>query len=140
MLSADQVLLFGHGMEQATPWERERIERLGVARIPVEAVSEDAAGAARRALALVRSRFNRFVVHLDVDVIDFTDAPLSENTGRNIGLSFEAATGALRELLSDDGLAAVTVAELDPAHALAVDGLLERFAAALAESLQPPVA
>jgi hypothetical protein len=72
-------------MEQATPWERERIERLGVARIPVEAVSEDAAGAARRALALVRSRFNRFVVHLDVDVIDFTDAPLSENTGRNIG-------------------------------------------------------
>jgi arginase len=88
----------------------------------------------------VRSRFNRFVVHLDVDVIDFTDAPLSENTGRNIGLSFEAATGALRELLSDDGLAAVTVDELDPAHALAVDGLLERFAAALAESLQPPVA
>ncbi len=138
MLLAEQVLLFGHGMEQATPWEREQIERLGLARIPVEAVSEDAVGAARRAVARMQSRFDRFVVHLDVDVIDFTAAPLSENTGRNIGLSYEAATGALRELLSDDGLVAVTVAELNPAHALAVDGLLERFAAALAESLQAP--
>ena len=138
MLVAEQVLLFGHGMEQATPWERKQIERLGLARIPVDAVSENPADAARRAVALLRSRFDRFVVHLDVDVIDFTDAPLSENTGRNIGLSFDAATGALRELLSDDGLVAVTVAELNPAHALAVDGLLEQFAAALAESLQPP--
>jgi arginase len=138
MLLPEQVLLLGHGMEQATPWERVQIERLALARIPVEAVSEDAAAAGRRAVALVRSRFDRFVVHLDVDVIDFTDAPLSENTGRNIGLSFAAAMGALRELLSDDGLVAITVAELNPAHALAVDGLLERFAASLAESLQVP--
>jgi arginase len=138
LLRTEQVVLFAHGMEQATPWEHEQIERLGLARIPVEAVGEDAVGAARRAVALVRSRFDRYVVHLDVDVIDFTDAPLSENTGRNIGLSFAAAMGALGELLSDEGLVAVTVAELNPAHALAVDGLLERFAATLAQSLQAP--
>jgi arginase len=138
ILRAEQVVLFAHGMEQATPWEREQIERLGVARVPVEAVREDAVAAARRAVAFVRARFDRFVVHLDVDVIDFTDAPLSENTGRNSGLSFEAAIGALRELLSGDGLVAVTVAELNPAHAATVEGLLERFAAGLADSLQAP--
>jgi arginase len=134
MLRADQVLLFGHGMEQATAWEREQIERLGVERIPVEEVRDDADAAARRAVALVRSRFDRYVVHLDVDVIDFTDAPLSENTGRNIGLPFRAAMEALRGLLSDGGLAAVTIAELNPAHAATEDGLLERFAASLAEA------
>ena len=137
MLRPDQVVLFGHGSEQATPWEREQIERLGVARVPVEAVRQDAAAAAERALDLVRPRFDRYVVHLDVDVIDFTDAPLSENTGRNIGLSLEAAMGALRGLLARDGLVALTLAELNPAHALADEGLLERFAALVAQALEP---
>lgn len=135
MLRPDQVVLFGHGSEQATPWELDQIERLGVARVPVEAVRQDPDAAARRAVELLRPRFDHYVVHLDVDVIDFTDAPLSENTGRNIGLSFRAAMDALRGLLADDGLVALTIAELNPAHALADDGLLERFAASIAQSL-----
>jgi arginase len=135
MLTPDQVVLFGHGSEQATAWERDQIERLGVARVPVEAVRQDPGAAAQRALELVRPRFDRYVVHLDVDVIDFTDAPLSENTGRNIGLSFQVAMDALRGLLSDDGLAALTIAELNPDHATADEGLMERFAAAVAQSV-----
>ena len=137
MLTPEQVVLFGHGSEHATAWEREQIERLGVARVPVEEVRQDARAAARRALALVRPRFDRYVVHLDVDVIDFTDAPLSENTGRNIGLSLSVAMDALRGLSSDDGLAALTIAELNPAHAMADEGLLERFSASVAQSLAP---
>lgn len=138
MLRPDQVVLFGHGSEQATSWERDQIDRLDVARVPVEAVRQDPGAAARRALELLRPRFERYVVHLDVDVIDFTDAPLSENTGRNIGLSFRAAMNALHGLLADSGLAALTVAELNPAHAMAEEGLLERFAASVAQSLAPP--
>ena len=38
MLTPEQVVLFGHGSEHATSWEREQIERLGVARVPVEEV------------------------------------------------------------------------------------------------------
>ncbi len=139
LLRPDQVVLLGHGSEQATPWEREQIERLAVARVPVEEVRADASAAAGRALSLVRPRFDRYVVHLDVDVIDFTDAPLSENTGRNIGVSFRAAMDALRGVLADGGLAALTLAELNPAHAQADDGLLERFAAAVAQSMASPV-
>ena len=137
MLTPEQVVLFGHASEHATSWEREQIERLDIARVPVEAVHQDAGAAASRALDLVRPRFDRYVVHLDVDVIDFTDAPLSENTGRNIGLPFGAAMDALRGLLSGDGLAALTIAELNPAHARSEDGLLERFAASVAQSLSP---
>ena len=140
MLRPDQVVLFGHGPQQATAWEREQIERIGVARVPVDAVREDPEAAVQRALELVRPRFDRHVVHLDVDVIDFTDAPLSENTGRNIGLTFQVAIDALCGLLSDDGLAAFTIAELNPDHAMADEGLLERFAAAIALSLGGPSA
>lgn len=138
MLRLDQVVLFGHGSEQATPWERDQIERLGVARVPVELVRGDPGAAARRAVDLMRPRFDHYVVHLDVDVIDFTDAPLSENTGRNIGLSFRAAMDALRGVLADDGLVALTVAELNPAHALADDGLPKRFVASVAQSPGAP--
>jgi arginase len=134
MLRPEQVVLFGHGMEHATQWEREQIERLGLARVPVEEVRADASAAARRAVGIVRSRFDHLAVHLDVDVIDFTDAPLSENTGRNIGLSFRAAMDALRGLLSEDAVAALTIAELNPAHARAEEGLLERFATEVAVS------
>ena len=40
-----------------------------------------------RARRLRRSVLQRLAVHFDVDCIDFTVAPLSENTGRNIGLT-----------------------------------------------------
>ena len=135
MLGPDQVVLFGHGLEQATPWEREQIDQLGVTRVPVEMVREDPGAAGQRAMTLMRDRFDGYVVHLDVDVVDFTDAPLSENTGRNIGLSFGVAMAALRGLLSDDGLLALTIAELNPDHAMADEGLLERFAAAVGDAL-----
>lgn len=137
MLRPDQIVLFAHGMKSATPWEKEQIQRMNLARISVEEVRHDAAAAARDAVARLRSRFTRYLVHLDVDVLDFTDAPLSENTGRNTGLTFGAAAQALHALLADDGLVALTVAELNPVHAAAEEGLLERFAAALADAIQP---
>ena len=137
MLRPDQIVLFAHAMESATPWEKEQIKRMSLARIAVEEVRQDAAATAREAVAGVRSRFTRYLVHLDVDVIDFTDAPLSENAGRNTGLSFRDAVQALGALLADEGLVALTIAELNPAHAVAEVGLLERFAAALADAIQP---
>ena len=80
----------------------------------------------------------RRLVHFDVDVVDFVDEPLSENTGRNSGLSFEAAMTALAELVAVEGLLAVTVTELNPHHG-AEDGatlgvFAERLAAVLGDA------
>ncbi len=138
LLAAEDVVLFGHDDEYATPWERGQIASLGLRRVPLVEVAGNPVGAARRALELVSERPERYLVHLDVDVIDFTDAPLSENTGRNTGLSFEATMTALGVLLSSDRLAALTVTELNPLHAAADDGLLERFAEALAGAMRRP--
>jgi arginase len=74
-------------------------------------------------------------VHFDVDVIDFTDVPLSENTGRNEGLAYEQALQALDRLLASPCLAGLTITELNPDHAEAGADSLERFASAVAESL-----
>ena len=55
-------------------------------------------------------------MHFDVDVVDFVDLPLSENTGHNIGLPFDAACAALEVLVADPRFAGLTVTEHNPAH------------------------
>ncbi len=135
LLRDEQVLLFGWGPEQATSFERAAIERRGLERIAVDEVAADPAGAAARALASLEARCERLLVHFDVDVVDFTDAPLSENTGRNEGLPLASALAALEVLLAAPKLAALTITELNPAHAEEDGGAIERLVAAVAAGL-----
>jgi arginase len=135
LLAAEQVLLFGWDPEQATPFEREVIERRAIEVVSVDDVAADPEGAATSARRSIESRFDRVLVHFDVDVIDFTDVPLSENWGRNEGLSFEHALRALDAILSSRQLAGLTITELNPDHAEHGARGIERLAAAVAESL-----
>ena len=135
LLEPTQVVLFAQSLRHATRFERGEIERLGLARVDLEDVRADPEGAARQALDLIASRFDRFVIHLDLDVVDFTDAPLSEHPSRNTGLKLADMLEALKMLASAPGLVAITVTELNPHNAAADHGLLERFAASLAEAI-----
>jgi arginase len=130
LLDADRVVLFGHDRSQSTRFERSEIERLGLKRVAVQEVREDPEGAAHRALGLLAERAECFAIHLDVDVVDFTDAPLSELSSRNVGLKLDEMIRALTVLASGPGLVAITLAELNPHNAAADDGLLERFTSA----------
>ncbi|MGZ4172518.1 MAG: arginase family protein [Solirubrobacteraceae bacterium] len=135
LLSPGQVLLFAWGPEQATTFEREAIDRRGISVVPVQDVAAEPEGAAARALELMSRRCERLLVHFDVDVIDFTDVPLSGNWGRNEGLAYDHALRALDHLLSSPQLAALTITELNPDHAEDGAQSLERFARMVAESL-----
>ena len=132
-LRADQVALLGFDSSQATAWEREQVAAQEVGVVEVAALAADPAGAARAALALVGHGL--LVVHFDVDVVDFTDAPLSENTGRNVGVPLETALDALAALLGDPRVAALTVTELNPLHGAADGSTLTHFVDALAPAL-----
>jgi arginase len=134
LLAPDQIILFGWDPNQATPFERAVIERRGISAIPADDVAADPEGAARRARESLEDRCDRLLVHFDVDVIDFTDMPLSENWGRNEGLAYDHALRALRALLASPRLAGLTITELNPDHA-ENERSIERFAASVAESL-----
>jgi arginase len=133
MLEAEQVLVFGWEHDQATEFERKIMERRKIAVVSAEEIAPDPEGAAARSGELLAARCERMLVHFDVDVIDFTDMPLSENTGRNRGLPYEAAMRALGVLLRGPRVAALTITELNPGHA-ETDGIA-RFAADLVERL-----
>jgi arginase len=135
LLDADQVVLFAWGPEQATAFEREVIERRRFSVLPVDEVAADPEGAAARARELAEDRCDRLLVHFDVDVIDFTDTPLSENWGRNEGIAYEAALRALDVLVASPHLAALTVTELNPDHTEQGAHSIERLATDLSGSL-----
>jgi arginase len=132
---ADLVLL-GAGHEQATAHERATIAARALQPIGVDQLRADPQAAAHRALDRATQDGRRFLVHFDVDVIDFSDVPLSENTGRGVGVPFEAALAALDVLLADAALLGVTVTELNPHHG-ALDGSdIARLATRLAGALR----
>ena len=135
LLAPEQVVVFGWDPVQATDHERTAIERTGLRTVPADEVEADPEAAALRVREMVEPDCERLLVHFDVDVIDFTDLPLSENWGRNVGLSYDAAMRALAVLLASPRLAGVTVTELNPDHARAEPGGLERFAEELAQAL-----
>jgi arginase len=129
MLRPADVLLFARERSQTKRAEQALIDEHGIAAIEGEDVAADPNAAARRALEHVGAR--RFLVHFDVDVVDFVDLPLSENTGHNVGLPFAAAAAALEALAADERFAGLTVTEHNPAHG-AEDG---STTAALARAL-----
>jgi arginase len=135
LLEPDQIVLLAWGPEQATAFEREVISRREIATVPVDDVAADPAAAATRARGMLEDRCDRLLVHFDVDVIDFTDVPLSENWGRNEGLAFDVAQRTFAELVRSPRLAGVTITELNPAHAERGARGIERFATGVAASL-----
>ena len=135
LIDDDQIVLFGHGKEQCTVWELETIDRRELATVPVHEVAADPAAAAARALAMLPD-CERLIVHFDVDTIDFTDAPLSENTGRNAGLSQQQAFAALTVLASDTRFSALTITELNPDHGREDGTTLTGFIGPLAAALR----
>lgn len=68
-------------------------------------------------------------------MIDFTDVPLSENWGRNEGLSYDNALSAAEALLATGRIDGLTITELNPDHAEEGARSIERFAADLAGSM-----
>jgi arginase len=131
LLNPDQVLFFGSG--NYTLAERRIIEANRMAEVPATEVAADPAAAAQFVLSGFARRFDRLLIHLDVDVLDFADIPLAENTRRNVGLKLDQLMIALTLLLAAPNFAALTICEVNPDHGEADGATLAAFTDALAD-------
>jgi arginase len=129
LLAPADVVLLAADPDQTQPAERQAIEEHGIRAIAMAEAIADPRAAASRALDLLDH--DHLLVHFDVDVVDFVDLPLSENTGLNIGMPFATARAVLDVLVADPRVATLTVTEHNPAHG-AADG---STTAALADAL-----
>jgi arginase len=134
-LRPERLALLGFYEGKSTEWELEQLERYGITKVTDHAVRADPRSAAREILASLPTDTAAIALHFDVDVIDFVDAPLSEDANRNLGISLDDALATLTELLRDRRVRVLTVTELNPQHASADSTALPRFVAGLAEAL-----
>jgi arginase len=58
--------------------EHDLVEELGITHVPAEEVHADATAAAMRARAAAEAAAPAFVVHFDVEMLSFVDAPLAD--------------------------------------------------------------
>jgi arginase len=135
LLTPEQVWFAGIDPSAATAFENEQADQLelhwrssgDLTRQPAVVVAD----------ALEYLPAGPLGVHVDVDVLDFTEAPLSENTdGRNTGPSLAVLTQVLEITCHDSRFRALSIGELNPARAASEPDALLRFIATLATALR----
>jgi arginase len=113
MLGSGQVSFLGLGRQ--TDFEAQVIAERRLPVVDVQSAASDPVGSARKALSALAA-CDGLAVHFDVDLVDFLDAPLAENTDRGTAPSLMACGEMLSELLADERLRVLTVTEFNPHH------------------------
>jgi arginase len=132
LLEPRRLCLFALG--RATAFERDQIARRAIPVVGLEAAIDDPETAARTALSALDGP-TELAVHFDVDVLDFRDAPLAENTDREPGVPLASAGRALAALLADERVRALTVTEFNPHHGEPDGATTRRLVDVLAHAL-----
>lgn len=133
MLRADQIYLFANG--NMTDFERGVINSYELRETGWQEVASDPVKAAKKVGETWAPQFDRILIHLDLDVLDYVDMQLAENYRRNIGLTFDQLMLALDEFLQLPNWSALTVTEINPEHGEADGSTLKVFAKRLAKSI-----
>jgi arginase len=133
LLYPDQILYFA--IDNVEPFERQMIQQLGIGHVPLQEVAAEPARAAKAVCETWARTFERLLIHLDVDVLDFARMPLAENTRRNVGLDFYQLMEALAVFVSAPNWATLTLCELNPDHGNSDGSTLRAFCDALADAI-----
>jgi arginase len=131
LLNPDQVAWVGIDNRFATEWERAEARRLRLRVVTSEAFAQDPGSSAADVLEHLPE--GPLAVHLDVDVLDFVDAPLAENTdGRNSGPTLDQVAVALGIAAQDGRFRSLSIGELNPTRSAGDPDAIPRFVASVA--------
>jgi arginase len=135
LLPGRQIVPYGYTPGEPAAPEQTILDRNGIVGFPVDQVHGRAADAALEALREANKRAERFVVHFDVDVIDFVDFPVSDVPHINTGLTLAEAMTSLGVFTASPRFAGLVITEFNPDHD-DKDGTLARiFIRDLADAL-----
>jgi arginase len=131
LLSPEQVIYFGCEPDSPDHPEERVLRKHAMSITPAEAVR----GRARDAAAAVLTTLQHpFLIHFDVDVIDFVDFPIADVPLFNRGLTFAEAMESLAVFAASPLFAGLVITEINPDH---TDNRgIEMFVDALVGALQ----
>lgn len=131
LLDPEQVFLVA--VDRLTEAEQQVVAQLGLRRADRRQVVERP----DRTLADIErwaGGFDRVLVHLDVDVLEYGDFPIAQEVRDAPGLTFAQLAGLIAALRRIDRVRALTVCEINPYHARE-DSQLDRLATLIASGI-----
>lgn len=132
MLKPADILFFG--ADNVTAGEAETIRARGLKTITLSDVQANPVAASQLAVTW-GSPYRRLLIHLDIDVLAYTDFPIAENVRRGAGLRFEQLSAALAPLVTAANWRALTLTEVNPDHAPDESEAFRRLIGMLADVL-----
>jgi arginase len=114
MLDVEAVRLFA--AQNITTFERSLIDRLGLAVEPLAEVVNGPDAVAERTRAWAAS-YDRILVHVDIDVLDYTKFPIAHEIRDSPGLELPQLARLLRDLHELPNWTTLTLTEVNPDHA-----------------------
>jgi arginase len=141
LLAPEQIYFFGvavpPGDDPEADHEHRLLDSLPSRVLRAAEVTADPVVSARRAADTLASVAGRFIVHFDVDVLDFYDLPVADVPIHNDGLTLDTAVAALAELVARPDFAGLTVTEFNPDHGEPDGSTTQALATALVTALAP---
>jgi arginase len=116
LMTEDKIVLFGYNPSEINTHEKELLAQHQLRKYPLSDIQSKAAQVARDAVQYLEERVKRFVVHFDVDVIDFTDLPIADVPQFNQGMMFLEAMACLSVFASSSKFGGLTITEFNPDH------------------------
>jgi arginase len=135
LMPVDRIAFFGYNPGEITASEREMLSQYKWLHYPLSVVQGNAEQAASEAVKVLEERAEQFVVHFDVDAIDFTDLPIADVPQFSQGLAFQDAMTCLGVFASSPKFGGLTVAEFNPDHVDREGAQAITFLAGLARAL-----
>lgn len=116
LMPMEQIALFGYNPGEITASERALLENYPGLKYPLSVVQGNAGQAAMQAVKDLEAHARRFVVHFDVDVIDFSELPIADVPQFSQGMAFQDAMACLAIFASSPKFGGLTVTEFNPDH------------------------
>jgi arginase len=136
LLPKEKIVLFGYNPKENNKPELELLEKLKIKNYSLEDIGRKGIEAANEALKYLEKNSKKFLVHLDVDVIDFTDLPVADVPQYSQGMMFKEILDCLSLFVSSSKFGGLVIAEFNPDHldeegkdaAVFIDGIVNALA------------
>jgi arginase len=117
LLDPGRLVFYGACLEHSEDVETEVVERHGMRTYPLDRLEGRAIAAATEAREAIEADGETFLIHFDVDVLDFVDCPIADVPHFEHGMTPADAMASLRVLVASPRFAGLVVTEINPDHA-----------------------
>ncbi|RPI92013.1 MAG: hypothetical protein EHM40_14200 [Chloroflexi bacterium] len=128
----DKVVFFAYTPDLSVEEREEVLDQYAMPRYPLEQVQARPEAVAMEVRARLESMAQQFIIHFDVDVIDFMDLPLADVAQHNAGLTFHEALTCLKIFVASLRFGGLVITECNPDHADEEGLVLGQFVQGLA--------